>query len=475
MMPYPLSRWVTLVVVVQAFLFIQTGYSATTNSDGGLAMLEEFLMTDPSLLCHYVTCQEPVSSDACPDGTLYMEGTSQFGCCGACVAFRQEGEKCTGSIDPSYGGGYVKNQQKPTTSFMASLYNVTDNIVDSSWCDYSYMCFNDKCITDSRVENCKSMLNHYLNDIQDPTLYIYYRDDYRWKPKCTAEGKFEPKQCLGPESQQRCVCMDPDGNRIFGRAFPEQEELFKTMNCKCSRQAWEKKQAGQLSVTLHCLENGNFEPLQCEDDWCYCIDPDTGIPYGSRLSEKAMHLLPCYNKTLIGEQYLRRCESEYHAHAKVIEALDETGVNGPQTFANCDQDGSYESRQCNQELCNCKDKYNSATLCFSLEKDCQCARDKKYYMDTNSKMTVKCEVNTGSYEEVQDQTAYKYCVDEDGIRSGPLVKKSKDYTLICDEAYLCQKNGANTADRHCDKVCTFNVMYDCPLEAYPLAASSPVE
>lgn len=55
------------------------------------------------------------------------------------------GEKCTGSIDPSYGGGYTKNQQKPTTSFLESLYNVTDNIVDSSWCDYSYICDRNVC------------------------------------------------------------------------------------------------------------------------------------------------------------------------------------------------------------------------------------------------------------------------------------------------------------------------------------------
>lgn len=56
------------------------------------------------------------------------------------------------------------------------------------------------------------------------------------------------------------------------------------------------------------------------------------------------------NKTLMGEQYLRRCESEYHAHAKIVEALAETGVQGPQTFANCDQDGSYNAIQCDQEM-----------------------------------------------------------------------------------------------------------------------------
>lgn len=56
------------------------------------------------------------------------------------------------------------------------------------------------------------------------------------------------------------------------------------------------------------------------------------------------------NKTSIGEQYLRRCESEFHAHSKLVEAMADSGVKGPQSLIKCDQDGSYNSRQCDQEM-----------------------------------------------------------------------------------------------------------------------------
>lgn len=56
---------------------------------------------------------------------------------------------------------------------------------------------------------------------------------------------------------------------------------------------WELQQAGEKSVTLHCAPNGNYEPLQCEDGWCYCIDPATATPYGSRLPEGVMDRLDC--------------------------------------------------------------------------------------------------------------------------------------------------------------------------------------
>ena len=51
----------------------------------------------------------------------------------------------------------------------------------------------------------------------------------------------------------------------------------------------------------------------------------------------------------------------------------------------------------------------------------ECAVDREYYKETNGKISVKCMVNTGSYAEEQVQGSFKFCVDKDGIRSGPLV------------------------------------------------------
>ena len=65
----------------------------------------------------------------------------------------------------------------------------------------------------------------------------------------------------------------------------------------CSRRVWELQQAGELSVTLHCKENGNFEELQCTQGWCYCVTEEDGQPYGTSMPEVDMALLPCCKET----------------------------------------------------------------------------------------------------------------------------------------------------------------------------------
>lgn len=47
--------------------------------------------------------------------------------------------------------------------------------------------------------------------------------------------------------------------------------------------------------------------------------------------------------------------------------------------------------------------------------------DKQYYKEAGIAITVTCELNTGVYAEEQVVINNKFCVDEDGIRSGPLV------------------------------------------------------
>ncbi|KAG0725330.1 Equistatin [Chionoecetes opilio] len=452
-----------LVVVVAAAVVVRMDCQDIAAPDHGLGLLDTIMNTDPSLLCSYVRCEEPVPSGGCPNNTRYMDNTAQFGCCGACVAFRQNGKSCTGSIDPMYDDGYTRDAPVPRADLRASLYNTSDsdNVVQSSWCDYSLDCFKGTCGKDSTVKTCASMLDHYLEDSE---TFKLYKDDYRWKPVCTSDGNFDAKQCKGPLEQQRCVCVDPDGQRLFGAAFTEQEELFNTMNCKCSRQAWEMKQAGQASVTHHCLENGNFEPLQCDDGWCYCVDAQTAEYYGFRLPETAMHMLPCYNKSLAGETYLRRCDSEVHAHAELMQAMADSGVRGFESLTTCDQDGSYTSRQCDQEIV------------------CRGPRVLQRNQESDHRHV---QVELRRLQDQQVQGLYKFCADSDGIRVGPLVgdvglvremegqvMNNNAYLLECTNARLCQENGAAHILNSCAKVCTsielgpLGESLVCPNEAY---------
>lgn len=443
---------------------------AASDIDHGLDLINDLLTDKPETLCQYVECINPVAEDACPEGTFFMEGIAQYGCCGACVEFRGLDEYCTGSIHPQYCGGYGLYSQSGTcsdpwkklrdlrNSIDENLYP-QDNVVRSSWCGYNIACgSNRRCAIDSNARGCVYIQRKYDEARQPGSgLYFDYRDDYRWRPTCSREGFFAEKQCKGPLGEQRCVCVDPDGNRLYGDAFSYQEELYNTMNCKCSRRVWELQQAGEKSVTLHCAPNGNYEPLQCEDGWCYCIDPATATPYGSRLPEGVMDRLDCYNKTLVGAQYLRRCESEYHAHMELYDLMEFKGVQGPSTLLECDADGSYSGKQCEKGSCRCYDKYKNI-IAGLAGSGCQCARDLWMNQQMNINIEISCQVDSGSYKSIQTRGQYAFCVDDDGVRAGPLVYQSAAGKLGCEAAKKCQ-NGSKQSN--CDNACQ-----DCSQEDY---------
>ncbi|XP_063592346.1 uncharacterized protein LOC134769534 [Penaeus indicus] len=457
-----------LSATLAALVVVAASSAEPQNTTKGMELLN-FILTegDPKTqLCGYLTCHPPLRREDCPEGTLFVEGVKQFGCCGACVRFLQYNEtQCTGSIDPNFGGGYgilQDLQDEERNGRAASLPDDDINIVHSRWCDYSLGCYNGTCLPDEDGRGCRFVRDRY-DEARANGDYEAYRDDYRWRPVCSPDGTYEPKQCKGPASEARCFCVDPDGNTIFGSAFPEQEELLSTMNCQCSRLAWAREAARDRTATLHCALNGNFEELQCEAGWCFCIDPLDAKPYGQRIPEQAMFLLPCYNVTEVGEQYLRRCESEYHAHQVLYKEMMMHGTEGPSIRLHCDPDGSYSAEQCDYDMCRCYDRYLN-NLGISRG-GCKCARDKQYYEEQQVLMEINCRApdggEAGTYSVVQKRGGYSFCVDEDGVRAGPLLCSDYESKLDCDLAMECQKGGDYS--KTCKKVC-----FNCPLEAYAL-------
>lgn len=71
----------------------------------------------------------------------------------------------------------------------------------------------------------------------------------------------------------RCFCFAETGEEIFGWDWWRTAD---DMTCACSRQRHKAEAAGRLDVTLHCLPNGNFEPLQCDMGICWCADEMDG-------------------------------------------------------------------------------------------------------------------------------------------------------------------------------------------------------
>ncbi|XP_042867029.1 uncharacterized protein LOC122249908 [Penaeus japonicus] len=233
------------VLMLPWFLVPATVHGQTNDNENyGLNRIADLMETNTEAFCKLVTCFDPVEKEECPDGTFFMEGIAQFGCCGACVEFRGIGEQCTGSIHPKYCGGYGlynpvsgckdpwQNLRDLRDSISDDFYS-QDNVVTSSWCGYNIACGNSRvCEINPEERGCVYIQNKYDEArAAGPDVYLDYRDDYRWRPTCTTDGFFAEKQCKGPRGEQRCVCVDPDGNRLFGEAFYYQEELFNSMNC----------------------------------------------------------------------------------------------------------------------------------------------------------------------------------------------------------------------------------------------------
>ncbi|KRT86818.1 hypothetical protein AMK59_2957, partial [Oryctes borbonicus] len=96
------------------------------------------------------------------------------------------------------------------------------------------------------------------------------------KPNCQRRGLYKPFKCIPGEI---CYCVDDEGERIFGD-MPFTTIASSIMNCACSRNY--EKAAKYLGTALYntqflrCKTNGDYDPLQCMDDSCFCVHVEDG-------------------------------------------------------------------------------------------------------------------------------------------------------------------------------------------------------
>lgn len=148
---------------------------------------------------------------------------------------------------------------------------------------------------------------------------------------------------------------------------------FKFQACSRHRNALERTKRND--VTLHCDSMGNYESLQCDSGSCWCAEPKTGEVLDTVVPESMMKLLPCckidssqiyyYLKNAIklsfinlyiliffvyiiddskkiGSQYLRQCESQLFAQARIKNEFLNRGTNSVNLpFLLCGYDGSF--------------------------------------------------------------------------------------------------------------------------------------
>ncbi|XP_053676135.1 uncharacterized protein LOC128726356 [Anopheles nili] len=259
-----------------------------------------------------------------------------------------------------------------------------------------------------------------LNTSDCLSTYHVLADTIGWVPQCDSRGQFASKQCRGDRINGRCFCYSTVGKRIFGWSWLNQAQ---NMTCACSRRRAELEAEGRFDVSLHCSQNGNYEELQCDQNVCWCADPRTGVqlPGTRAVPEDLWALLPCYNATLYGVQYLRRCESvafSQKLQRKQFIIRGHTDVAFTNTV--CDYDGSQGMYTIEGQEAACTwhdgtkiDPYKTSLRSLGAM-NCNCARDERLYALTGRKMELACEAN-GNYVPLQSRNGDLFCVDPHGF------------------------------------------------------------
>lgn len=259
-----------------------------------------------------------------------------------------------------------------------------------------------------------------LNTVDCLSTYHVATDTIDWVPQCDSRGQYAPKQCRGDRLNGRCFCYSAEGKRIFGFSWRNQAQ---NMTCACSRRRADLEAEGRIDVTLHCTPDGNYEELQCDRGVCWCAEPQTGTqqPGTRAVPEDLWTLLPCYNETLHGVQYLRRCESIAFSQILQRKQFIIHGHAGV-TFTNviCNYDGSHGRYVIEGQEAACTwrdgtkiDQYKTSLRTLS-SMNCNCAYDERLYASVGRTLELACEEN-GNYMPLQSRNGELFCVDPDGF------------------------------------------------------------
>uniref|UniRef100_A0A182IPE9 Thyroglobulin type-1 domain-containing protein n=1 Tax=Anopheles atroparvus TaxID=41427 RepID=A0A182IPE9_ANOAO len=259
-----------------------------------------------------------------------------------------------------------------------------------------------------------------LNTANCLSTYHVATDTIGWVPQCDSRGQYAPKQCRGDRLSGRCFCYSAEGKRIFGTSWRNQAQ---NMTCACSRRRADLEAEGRFDVTLHCTQDGNYEELQCDRGVCWCAVPQTGMqqPGTRAFPEDLWFLLPCYNETLHGVQYLRRCESMAFSQILQRKQFIIRGHSGV-TFTNiiCNYDGSYGQYviEGQEAACTWRDGTKLSPYKSSLRTlaamNCNCAQDEKLFATVGRTLELACEGN-GNYVPLQSRNGVLFCVNPDGF------------------------------------------------------------
>ena len=310
--------------------------------------------------CENIDCFPRFNPEDCPDHSLYVANVI-MGCCPACVHYLELGEQCDIDIDSVITSENLATVEKlPCTNVVIErtpyLSNTKANIplLKIHQCgppNSAYQCISGTCsVKDpSEEEKCAKDEDEFAQWQQDE-VEANACTKYLWEKECNPSGQYQRVQAKYSEfttKPHRKFCVDPFGNRIFGDAAFDDAEI----NCLCSRKIWELENVlHQDEVTLHCESNGNYDPLQCNESRCWCVDPQLGHVRSRAVHKDLAKYLSCFNPNTFGQQYLRRCQSRQTGRKKSSKMLAMHGLSWLQdSDFECDYDGSFAAVNCKSQ------------------------------------------------------------------------------------------------------------------------------
>ncbi|XP_050673682.1 uncharacterized protein LOC126971410 isoform X2 [Leptidea sinapis] len=261
------------------------------------------------------------------------------------------------------------------------------------------------------------------------------------RPYCDAKGRFVAFDCV---PTQTCFCQSEEGERLFGEVL--YTGPLQNMPCGCSRFNEQIRKLISTKVPFpvpgpRCTADGNFNPVQCIDRICYCVNRINGEISGGEtinLDTEPISKLPCYdpNFDLFPEifwaeppyNYTTPCYNSVQDKAKIIEQGERDGfiMDYFNTFddMDCLPDGTTGrigrtrngSKICIDQRQNRIGDYEAHMNTPEYENmDCKCALTTEL-MTALSEKPVCCA--NGNFRTIQCYRGFCRCVDSDGRQIG---------------------------------------------------------
>ncbi|XP_050358723.1 uncharacterized protein LOC126779016 [Nymphalis io] len=310
----------------------------------------------------------------------------------------------------------------------------------------------DGLTCDNSTRTCVRMKTK-CHDAQDDYDARHARGEtgsFENRPSCDEKGNFAPFHCV---PSQTCYCQSDDRERLFGEVVDT--GVFVNMPCRCSRMAHKVQTLIAKGLRypvfgMRCTSDGNFNPVQCLGDTCYCVNRVTGERRGDqRVNLTTTHIseLPCYDEKLDlfpktedskpPYKYTTPCFESVQERKDLIARSIEEGfdVEYFSTFGSisCLPDGTFGritvnsngSRICVNERGEQLGDYSAAPNTPEFTNmDCKCAQTANVMASSNE--PPRCCKN-GNFRPVQCHRGKCRCVDSDGRQLGT---ESTDVTKL---------------------------------------------